>query len=410
LEYKWIVLMVTSVGVVMSGIDSRIVIVGLPQVATALHADAEQAVWFTQAYVFGSTITLLLIGRITDMIGRVKIYKAGFAIFTIGSLFTSLSAVPDQMILFRAIQGLGSAMLSVNSAALLVDVAETKNLGLLLGLNTLAFRGGTLVGLTLSGIIISFLDWRALFYINIPIGIFGTYWANKRLRETLTFNKRRPPMDWIGFATFTAAIGSLLLGLTYSVYGFVSSSVTDSLLLFSAASFAAFVIQERRTLNPMLDLSLLRIRQFTGGSIAIFLNAISWGAVLVLLSLYFQIVRGLSPLQTGVTLLPFELAILMTGPLSGKLSDRYGRISFTVSGLAIQGVAIYLFSTLTESASFYSIVAYMVMFGAGTGLFNSPISSSIMESVPPERRGLHRPSAQCSGTSDTQSASTWPSS
>jgi EmrB/QacA subfamily drug resistance transporter len=371
----------------MSGVDSRIMIVGLPQIATALHADAEQAVWFTQAYVFGSTITLLLIGKTTDMAGRVKIYNAGFAIFTMGSLFTSLSLVPNEVILFRAIQGLGSAMLSVNSAALIVDAAEGKNLGLMLGLNSLAFRGGAVVGLTVSGLIISLVDWRALFYINVPIGIFGTYWAHKRLKETVTV-RRGPAFDWIGFGTFTLAMGCLLLALTYSAYGFASASVTGSMFVVSVVSFVAFVVQERRSANPMLDLGLLRIRQFTGGSLAQFLNAISWGAVLVLLSLYFQLVRRFSPLQTGVTLVPFEIAFMLTGPISGRLSDRHGRIWFTIFGLAVQGVAVYFFSTLTDSTPFIDATMFTILFGAGCGLFNSPISSSIMESVPPERRGI----------------------
>jgi EmrB/QacA subfamily drug resistance transporter len=388
LEYKWTVLTVTSVGVVMSGIDSRILIIGLPQVATVLHADAEQAVWFTQAYVFGSTITLLLIGRFADMVGRVKIYVAGFVIFTVGSILTSISLVPDQVIFFRGVQGLGSAMLAVNSAALLVDVADGKDLGLILGLNAIAFRTGTLLGLTLSGLILAFLDWRALFYLNIPIGIFGTYWARKRLRETLTFMKKRPPMDWIGFGTFTAAVSCLLLGLTYSAYGFTSPVTTVLIFLISLGTFAAFVIQERRTVNPLLDLTLFQGRRFTAGSIAIFVNATAWGAVLILLSLYLQIVRGMSPLEAGLSLIPFELAVLLVGPLSGRLSDRYGRVPFTVAGLAVQTGAIYLFSTLTPDVPFQDVSIYMAMFGLGTGLFNSPITSSIMESVPIDRRGI----------------------
>jgi EmrB/QacA subfamily drug resistance transporter len=387
MQYKWTVLTVTSVGVLMSGIDSRIMIVGLPEVAAALHADAEQAVWFTQAYVLGATLTMLLIGRTTDMIGRVKIYTAGFAIFTIGSLLVSTSLVPSEVIAFRALQGVGSSMLSVNSTALIVDAVEEKNLGLMLGLNTLAFRAGALSALTLSGVILTFFDWRALFYINIPIGIFGTYWAHRRLKETVVV-RRRPSMDWIGYATFTAAVGCFLLGLTFSAYGFVSASVTDPLFLVSFVSFVAFVYQERRVVNPMLDLTLFRIRQFMGGTVALFLNAIAWGAVLILLSLYFQLGRSMSPLQAGLAFLPFEFAYVIVGPLSGKLSDSYGRNYFMAAGLAMQGVAVYLFSTLTQSVSFYYVVVYLVMFGVGSGLFNSPNSSSVMSAVPPERRGI----------------------
>jgi MFS family permease len=257
----------------------------------------------------------------------------------------------------------------------------------LIGLNALNVRGGAILGLTLSGIILTFLDWRALFYINIPIGIFGTYWARKQLKETLVF-KERQPMDWIGFGTFTVAMATLLFSLTYAAYGFSTSIITLSLGLVSIASFAFFVIQERRAEFPMLDLGLFRLRQFSGGSLAILFNAIAWGAVLVLLSLYLQLVRGLSPLEAGITLIPFELATVLVGAPSGRLSDTYGRRPFMLTGLTFQGVAVYLFSTLTISASISLVTLYMIMFGVGTGLFNSPVISSIMESVPSDRRGI----------------------
>jgi MFS family permease len=181
LEYKWTVLTVTTVGVLMAGLDTRIVIIGLPQVAAALGADAEQAVWFTQSYVLFSTISLLLIGRATDIVGRVKIYTAGFAVFTLGSLLVSLSQSPIQVIIFRGLQGIGGAMLMTNSAALIVDATPKESLGLSIGINQIALRFGMMGGLTLSGVILAFLDWRALFYVNIPIGIFRTFWRARAL-------------------------------------------------------------------------------------------------------------------------------------------------------------------------------------------------------------------------------------
>ncbi|MEM3451824.1 MAG: MFS transporter, partial [Nitrososphaerales archaeon] len=162
----------------MAGLDSRIVIIGLPQVASALGADAEQAIWFTQSYILGTTIALLLIGRITDIFGRVKIYTIGFAIFTLGSALISLSQGFADFIFFRGIQGFGAGVLFTNSIAIITDATPKNELGFALGVNQIAFRFGAMAGLTLSGIIILFLDWRALFYINVPIGIFGTIWAH----------------------------------------------------------------------------------------------------------------------------------------------------------------------------------------------------------------------------------------
>src|SRR5207247_2807289 len=275
IQYKWTVLTVTTVGVLMAGIDSRIVIVGLPQVARSLQADAEQAIWITQAYVLGSTVALLLIGRVSDIVGRVRLYTSGFAVFTVGSLLTSLAVNPPEVIAFRTIQGLGSAILFTNSAAMIVDATPPQELGLSLGINQVAFRMGSMAGLTVSGIILSFLDWRALFYVNVPIGIFGTAWAHFRLREIGKL-ERGAPIDWGGFAAFTVFITSLLLGLTLAAYGVAETRVAVTLLLLSFTSLAVFVALERRHPHPLLDLMLLRIRAFTGAVLAHLLNPIDF--------------------------------------------------------------------------------------------------------------------------------------
>ncbi len=189
IQYKWTVLTVTTIGVLMAGIDTRIVIIGLPQVAASIGADAEQAIWITQAYVLGSTVALLLIGRVADVMGRVKMYIVGFAVFTTGSLLTSLALTPYMIVAFRGLQGLGSGMIFTNSAAIITDAWPERELGYALGMNQVAFRVGAMAGLTLSGLILLLLDWRALFYVNVPIGILGTLWARRRLKEIATLEK-----------------------------------------------------------------------------------------------------------------------------------------------------------------------------------------------------------------------------
>jgi len=249
MEYKWTVLTVTTVGVLMAGIDGRIVVIGLPQVAAALGADAEQAIWFTQSYVLGSTIALLFIGRVSDIFGRVKVYTLGFTLFTIGSALTSLSLAPEHVIVFRMVQGLGSAVLFTNSAALITDATPVNELGLSLGINQVAYRLGSMLGLTFSGLVLTYLDWRALFYVNVPIGIFGTFWAHRRLREIATLESGAP-MDWEGFATFTASISSFLLALTFAAYGSAEYPVVESLIAVSFIALVAFLLLERRTKSP----------------------------------------------------------------------------------------------------------------------------------------------------------------
>jgi len=387
MKYKWVVLTVTTIGVLMDGIDSRIVIIGLPQVAAALHADIEQAIWFTQSYVLVGTIVMLLIGSVTDMVGRVRIYTTGFAIFTIGSALTSVSQDPNQFILWRGLQGLGVAMLFINSVAMIVDATPRKELGFSLGINQIAFRFGAMAGLTLSGLILSFFDWRALFYVNIPIGIFGTFWAHHRLKEIAKVEKKTP-VDWFGFVSFSISITSFVLALTYDAYGLSEATVVYGLLVLSAVTLAIFIAYESRTKHPLLDLSLLRIREFTGGVIAQLLNAIAWGAFLLLLSLYLQLILDMSPLEAGVGIIPFDIAFLIFGPLSGRLSDKLGHLPFTTSGLVIASVALYLFSTVTIATPILFVIVYMILVGVGMGLFVSPNISSIMSSVPEKRRGI----------------------
>ncbi|MFI5420663.1 MAG: MFS transporter [Nitrososphaerales archaeon] len=387
MQYKTTVLLVTTIGIVMSGIDSRIVIVGLPEVANALHADAEQAIWFTQAFVFGSTIAVLMIGRTADIVGRVRIYNVGFAIFTIGSLLTGLSQNANQVILFRGLQGFGSAFLITISATIITDVTPRNELGFAVGLNQIAFRAGSMAGLTISGIILSFLDWRFLFYINVPIGILGTYWSHKKLKEVAIL-ERSAPMDWLGFALIGTSITGLLVALTYAAYGLTSLDLVLVSLIISLASLTLFVYRESRTPYPLLDLKLLKIPQFTGGTVAVLLNAISWGALLLILSLYFQVGLGMDPLHAGISILPFEFAFLASGPISGRLSDKYGKVPFTVSGLAIQSVSLFLFSTNGINTPYFYSVLYMVFFGLGVGLFASPNMSAVMLAAPLNRRGI----------------------
>ena len=387
MQYKWTVLTVTTVGVLMSGIDSRIVVIGLPTVAASLGADAEQAIWFTQAYIIGSTVALLFLGRISDIYGRVKIYNIGFAIFTAGSLLTSLSPSPDFFIAARIFQGLGSAALFSNSAAIITDAFPRNELGNALGINSVAFRAGSMFGLTLSGLILAFLDWRYLFYVNIPVGIFGTLWARVRLHEQ-SEPERASRMDWPGFVSFSSSIAFLLLALTFAAYGLGDLTSVVVFVALSSVSVVVFARVERRRADPLLDLSLLRIKEFTGAVTAQLINAMAWGAFILLISLYLQLVKGLSPLQAGIAILPFDISLLFLAPVSGKLSDRFGTRPFATAGLVVITFSLLAMSTLTPETSYATLFLYLLVGGAGMGLFTSPNMSSVMGSVPSHRRGV----------------------
>ncbi|HEY6283514.1 MAG TPA: MFS transporter, partial [Nitrososphaerales archaeon] len=216
---------------------------------------------------------------------------------------------------------------------------------------------------------------------------FGTLWARRRLHE-IGQRQTGAPMDWAGFATFTGFITSFLLMLTFAAYGIGESIIVAPLGFIAAVSFLAFVKVERGKAYPLLDFSLLRIREFAGGVTAQLLNAMAWGSFILTVSLYLQLVRGLAPIQAGVFIIPFDIAFLLVGPASGRLSDKFGTLPFVTVGLAVISASLLLFSTVDATTPFPTMVLYLTVGGAGMGLFVSPNISSIMGSVPPNIRGV----------------------
>lgn len=392
IQYKWVALSVTTVGTVMAGVDTRIVLVGLPTIAVQLHAGVADLIWITQAYLFAETIGLLLIGRTADLFGRVKIYNYGFIIFTFGSVLAASSFNSFELIIARMVQGLGSSMLISNSAAILTDATPREELGKILGMNSIAFRAGTITGLTMSGVILSITDWRALFYINIPIGIFGTAWAHYRLKETAAKDTYRG-MDWVGFGIFSSGLGLVLLAITYLIFGLSGYSVGIPMLMTGGILLVVFVFYELKgklTVRPLLDMSLFRIKEFAAGSLVMMINAIAWSGIMIMVSFYLQVALNQTPLQTGLTLLALDSTLIFSAPLSGRLSDRYGSRDFMMVGLAVSSVAFFVLGIFVNDSSkgLTSIIAGLMLLGVGSGMWVSPNVSSIMGSVPANRRGI----------------------
>jgi EmrB/QacA subfamily drug resistance transporter len=371
----------------MAGIDTRIVIIGLPTIARELGANLETVIWVTQAYILASTIGLLLIGRVTDVVGRVKIYNWGFVIFTIGSALSAFSFSAEQLIASRVVQGVGSAMLITNSAAILTDASPKNELGTMLGINQIAFRVGSVLGLTLSGVILAVTDWRALFYINIPIGIFGTLWAHLRLREVGTKDVSHK-MDWEGFALFTAGLTLVLLSITFLSYGISDDVYGVALIAAGTASLLVFVRVETQKTSPLLDLRLFKIREFAAGNLAQLMNALAWSGAILLTSFYLQVVLKDSPLVAGLSILPLDATFVVAGPLSGRLSDKYGPRLLSTIGLAVSSAGFFILSTISSSTTYPVLALVFAFLGIGNGMFVSPNIAAIMGSVPPNRRGI----------------------
>jgi len=384
LEYKWTVLTVTTVGIFMATLDASIVVVGLPTVIDDLHTSLIAGVWVITGYRLMITILLVAIGRVADIFGRIKIYNTGFAVFTLGSALCGFAPNAELLIIFRLVQGLGAALLFVNSMAIVVDAFPTSELGTAIGINQMAINAGTIAGYTLSGVMIGLFGWRSIFLVNVPVGIFGTLWARERLRELYTVEEREA-FDLLGAGLFSTALTIMLLGLTL---GDLRSLQTQLLVGASIALFIAFVVHELRVRHPVMDLSLFKIRAFTAGNLTNLLNGLAFSALAFLLTLYFQLVKGYSPLQTGLALIPMDLTLILVGPVSGRLSDKYGARGLSTLGLAITSLSLLLFSTFSVDSTLLIITGVLALAGFGIGLFRSPNASSVMGALPSERRGI----------------------
>jgi len=372
----------------MAGLDTRIVLIGLPTIAESLQADLETVLWVTQGYQIAITIGLLFLGRFSDMFGRVKIYSLGFATFTLGSGLCVFAQTGEQLIIFRIIQGIGGAMLIANSAALITDATPTQELGFALGVNQIAFTLGAVLGLTVGGVLIGTTGWRAIFTLNIPIGVFGTLWAHFRLQE-ISQREKHSSFDYSGLFLFTTSLTSLLLAISLVTMDSISQIESAILYSISLLTFILFLYVEPRRAEPLLDMRLFKIRLFSAGNVSQLLYSLGFGALSLIIILYFQVIRGFDALTAGLLFLPLDVAFVSIGPLSGKLSDRYGTRGLATLGMAIGTIAyVALASLLTATIPIIEIEIILIAVGLGLGLFSSPNISSVMGSVPPQRRGV----------------------
>jgi len=384
LDYKWVVLTVTTVGIFMATLDSSILVVGLPQVVLALHTNLVEGVWFITIYRLMICILLVAIGRVADIYGRVRLYNWGFAIFTIGSFLSGLSITAEMLLAFRLVQGIGAALIFVNGIAIVTDAFSGGELGKGIGINQVAINAGTITGYTLSGILIQLFTWRSIFFVNVPVGIFGTIWSKRRLRE-ITRPSHGESFDLTGAVTFSSSITLLLLGLTLGSPG---DALSLGFFLASALLIIAFLLVERRTKFPVLDLSLFKIRLFTAGNIANLLSGLAFAALAFIMTLYFQLVRGYDPLHAGIFLIPLDATLILIGPISGILSDRWGARGLSTLGLLVASAGFFFLAGFNTATSYLQIAIGLVLVGFGIGLFRSPNASSVMGSVPASKRGV----------------------
>ena len=408
-RYKWIALSNTTIGILMATINSSIVLIALPDIFRGINLNPLQPenssylLWMIMGFLVATAVLVVSFGRVGDIYGRVRMFTLGFAIFTVFSLLLSVTWMTGPpaaiwMIVMRIGQGVGGAFLFANSSAILTDAFPSDQRGMALGVNAVAGIAGSFIGLVVGGIL-GPIDWRLVFLISVPVGLFGTVWSWMKLEERGIRQQAR--IDWWGNITFALGLIAVLVAITYGiqpygghVLGWTNPRVVGAMVA-GLALLATFVVIEMRTEDPMFRLSLFRIRAFSFGNIATLLASLGRGGLMFMLIIWLQGIwlplHGYSfeqtPLWAGVYMLPLTVGFLIAGPTSGLLSDRFGARPFATGGMLIAALSFYLLERLPVNFGYPEFAALLVLVGIGMGLFTSPNQAGIMNSLPPNRRG-----------------------
>jgi MFS family permease len=409
-HYKWIALSNTTLGMLMATINASIMLIALPDIFRGIGVNPLQPgntsllLWLIMGYLVVTAVLVVSFGRLGDMFGRVRMFNSGFAIFAVFSIMLSLTwmhgtAAAWWLIGMRILQGVGGAMLMANSSAILTDAFAPSERGLALGLNQVAGIAGSFIGLVLGGVL-GPIGWRYVFLVSVPFGVLGTVWSYLKLQER---GIRRPArLDWPGNLTFGAGLIAVLVGITYGIqpYGGHTMGWTSPLVLGliggGLAVLAAFCLIETRVPEPMFSLGLFRIRPFTAGNMASLLSGLGRGGLMFTLIIWLQgiylPIHGYSfsrtPLWAGIAMLPLTIGFLIAGPVSGWLSDRYGARPFATGGMLLAAASFVLLELLPIDFAYWQFALILLANGIGMGLFASPNRAGIMNSLPPERRGV----------------------
>jgi MFS family permease len=410
-NYKWTALANTTAAVFMSQLDGTIVLIALPAIFTGIGLDPLDPrnigflLWMLLGYRLVQAVLVVTVGRLGDLFGRVRIYNAGFVVFTLSSIALSFDPWHGGdgalwLILWRFPQAVGGSMLQANSQAILTDAFPAAQRGFALGTNQVAALAGSFVGLVAGGLLASW-DWRAIFWVNVPVGIYGTFWAYLKLRETRP-RVAKVRIDWWGNVSFAFGLSAILVASTYGIqpYGGHVMGWTNPWVLAGliggALALVAFVLIERGVAAPMVNLALFRIRAFSAGNLAGFTMSLARGGLQFMIVIWLQGIwlplHGYSftrtPLWAGIYMLPLTIGFLIAGPIAGTLSDKFGSRGLATAGAVLTGATYIGLMLLPVDFPYLVFAVLLVLSGVGTGMFSSPNSSSIMGSVPSAERGV----------------------
>jgi MFS family permease len=409
-RYKWVVLSNTTLGMLMAMIDTSIVLIALPDIFKGIHMNPLEPgntfylLWMILGFMIVTAVLVVSLGRLGDMLGRVRMYNMGFVVYTFFSLMLSITwmsgtAAGIWLVVMRLFQGVGAAFLIANSTAILTDAFPENERGMAVGINQIAAIAGSFIGLILGGLL-GPIEWRLVFIISVPVGIFGSIWSYTQLKEVPT--KRDTTVDWNGNLTFALGLVALMVGITYGiqpygghVMGWTSPFVL-SCLVVGVVTLFIFARIETRSPDPMFRLSLFRIRAFTTGSVSTLFSAIGRGGLMFTMVIWLQGIwlplHGYNfsdtPLWAGIALLPLTGGFLVAGPLCGWLSDKHGARPFTVGGMSGAAISFLLLQFLPANFPYPLFGILLFLNGVAMGMFAAPNRASIMNALPAEHRGV----------------------
>jgi MFS family permease len=407
--YKWVALSNTTLGTLLATINASIVLISLPAIFRGIGlnplapGNVSYLLWMLMGYLVVTAVLVVPFGRLGDMFGRVRIYNLGFIVFTVAAIALSfdpfhLGGGAMWLIAWRVIQGIGGAMLMASSSAILTDAFPANQRGMALGVNMVAAVAGSFLGLLIGGVL-SEWDWRAIFWVGVPVGILGTIWSFRSLKE---LGVRTPgKLDWAGSVTFGVGLTVLLTGITYGIqpYGDSTTGWGNPLVLgaigFGLLLLVAFCFIELRVAQPMVDIRLFRSTSFGMGNLAGLMSSVGRGGLQFMLIIWLQGIwlplHGYSfestPLWAGIYMLPMTVGFLVAGPLAGSLSDRFGARPFTVAGMALMAVSFIALVMIPVDFNYWLFAVLVFLNGLGGGIFTAPNTAAIMSSVPAAERG-----------------------
>ena len=407
--YKWIVLSNTTLGMLLASINASIVLISLPAIFRGIGlnplapANVSYLLWMLMGYLVVTAVLVVFFGRLGDMYGRVRIYNVGFAVFTFAAIALSfdpfhLDGGALWLIGWRVIQGVGGAMLMASSAAILTDAFPSNQRGMALGVNMVAAVAGSFLGLLIGGVL-SEWHWKAIFWVGVPIGLLGTVWSMRSLKELGVRTPGR--LDWAGTLTFGVGLTALLTGITYGIqpYGDSTTGWTNPWVLGTIAVglllLVAFCLIELRVAEPMVNIRLFRSASFGLGNLAGLMASVGRGGLQFMLIIWLQGIwlplHGYSfestPLWAGIYMLPMTAGFLASAPLAGSLVDRFGARPFTVGGMVMMAVTFVALVMIPVDFNYWVFAVLVFFNGLGGGIFTAPNTAAIMSSVPAAERG-----------------------